>query len=192
MRAHYGARPPLCRPSRVHHSLAKDDPTSRATCARSTKASTAFCGQLVYARPHTVGRHSGNPAKLMCSSQRSRAPEAVYIFFHCLRCLLMESTGESLRKPQELPLPPAGFPDRRGSRQGVRRSGFWHFPHRHQRSPAIVLFVKRPAHVPVEPVRVVRIDALSLLDPSDSFVDSAGGAALPSTIFEALGFRAIA
>ena len=52
VRAHYGAR-------------------------RPTKASTVFCGQLASAGPHTVGRHSGNPANRMCSIQRSRLPGAV-------------------------------------------------------------------------------------------------------------------
>ena len=112
----------------------------------------------------------------MCSIQRSRLPGAVHIFSHFLRSLLMDSPGEFLEENRKrflcLPLVSQTSVDpRKHSVCAARDSG--HFPHRRQRGLAIVLFPERPAHLPVEPVRVERIDALGLLDPIDRFVGAA-------------------
>ena len=113
----------------------------------------------------------------MCSIQRSRAPGAVYNLLPLLALFADGVAGRVLEENRKrflcLPLVSQTSVDpRKHSVCAGRDSG--HFPHRRQRSPAIVLFVERPAHLPVVPIRVERIDAHCLLDPIDSFVDSAG------------------
>lgn len=107
----------------------------------------------------------------------------------------MESPGESLSKTASASFASRWFPrqawiPRKHSVCAARDSG--HFPHRRQRGLAIVLFPERPAHVPVVPIRVERIDAHRLLDPIDSFVDSADKEQRGSTAGEDIRGAAIA
>ena len=130
---------------------------------------------IVSAGPHTVGRHSGSP-RTACVRSSGRGFGGGPILLPLLAFFCDGFAGRVLEENRKrflcLPLVSQTSVDPRKHSVCAARD-FGHFPHRRQRSPAIVLFLERPAHLPVEPVRVERIDAHGLLDPIDRFVGAA-------------------